>query len=439
MTTEDRKRLITEPELMELTELKPSREGIINVKDEEKKEGDKDEKTLDEDEKEAKVKEKNETILALIENILKKNVEEIIVDEDRQEELENAMLDGKAETVKKLLESGAPIDSWDWDERGGLITPLSFAANIDRLDIFCLVLLRAIREGKDEGEMYVNTAMKKACSKNSIPIVKILLKWGVGYEENYIGEELPERRMSTKVTKHRYQDTDATYIHFCAYFGSRDVLKLLLDKQSDNMDIDQKDNEGNTPLHLASKNGYTTCVSLLILKGAKIDEANNAKRTPLFVAIKNAPEELIYHLIRAGADVNVEDHRILTPIFMAAIKGRDTLIPILVNNGANVDARNRFYQTPLMLACKAGNAAAARELLLSGASLDAKDKGRGDAFTMARNKKQDDALSVIVRAHKGAENFKDLGWHKVFTKELYKSILTMLDCLIEPELYGGKF
>ena len=441
MATEEKEKLITEPESMELTELKPSGEGIINdseVKDEEKKEGDKDGKALDKDEKEAKAKEKNETIQALIKTILKKEVEEITVDEDKATELEEAMGQGKAETVKRLLEAGAPIDSWDWDDKGDIITPLTFAANIDRLDIFCLVLLRAIREGVDDDGMYVNTAMQRACTKNSVLIAKILLKREIDYKDIYddYGEDPP-----TKETKHTYRDTEATYLHFCAFFGSREVLKLLLDKQSDNMDINQKDSEGNTALHLASKNGYSTCVSLLILKGAKIDEINKAKRTPLFVSIQNAPEELIYNLIRAGADVNSEDRRGLTPLFMAAIEGRDTLIPILVNNGANADARNRFYQTPLMLACKAGNAAAARELLLSGAALDAKDKSRGDAFTIARNKKQDDALSVIVRAHQGAENFRNLGWHKVLTKELYKSLLTMLDCLIEPELdkNRGKF
>ena len=427
---------------MELTEIMPTEEGVINdseVKGEEKKEGDKDGKAVNKDEKEAKeAKEKNETIQALIKTILKKDVAEITVDEDKADDLETAMSEGKAETVKRLLEEGAPIDAWDWDEKGDIITPLTFAANIDRLDIFCLVLLRAIREGVDDDGMYVNTAMQRACTKNSVLIAKILLKRKIDYKDIYddYDEEPPE-----KETKHKYRDPEATYLHFCAFFGSREVLKLLLEKQSDNMDINQKDSEGNTALHLASKNGYSTCVSLLIIKGAKIDEFNKVKRTPLFVSIQNAPEELIYNLIRAGADVNAEDRRGLTPIFMAAIEGRDTLIPILVNNGANVDARNRFYQTPLMLACKAGNAAAARELLLSGASLDAKDKSRGDAFTIARNKKQDEALSVIVRAHQGAENFKNLGWHKVLTKELYKSLLTMLDCLIEPELdkNRGKF
>lgn len=435
MATEEKEKLITEPESMELTELKPSEEGVINdseVKDEEKKEGDKDGKALDKDEKEAKeAKERNETIQALIKTILKKDIEEIVVDEEKGDALETAMGEGKAETVKKLLEGGAPIDVWDWDEKGDIITPLTFAANIDRLDIFCLVLLRAIREGVDDDGMYVNTAMQRACTKNSVLIAKILCKREIDYKDIYddYAEDPPDKQ-----TKHTYRDPEANYLHFCAFFGSREVLKLLLEKQSDHMDINQKDSEGNTALHLASKNGYSTCVSLLILKGAKIDETNKAKRTPLFVAIQNAPEELIYNLIRAGADVNAEDRRGVTPIFMAAIEGRDTLIPILVNNGANVDARNRFYQTPLMLACKAGNAAAARELLLSGASLDAKDKSRSDAFTISRNKKQDEALSVIVRAHQGAENFKNLGWHKVLTKELYKSLLTMLDCLIEPEL-----
>ena len=407
-------------ENVELSEIKPVKEREDN--DQDTKEGGKEEKEM---------KDKNKTILQLIKNILKKDFEGITNDQSKQEDLEEAMTEGKAETVKKLIEAGAPIDVYEWDEKGDIITPLTFAANIDRLDIFCLVLLRAIKEGVDDDEMYVNTAMQRACTKNSVLIAKMLMKRNVNFKDIYDEYEgdPPKRE-----TKHAYNDPEASYLHFCAFFGSREVLKLLLEKHTDSVDIDQKDSEGNTALHLASRNGYSTCVSLLIQKNAKVDEVNKAKRTALFVAIQNAPEELIYNLIRAGADVNVEDGRGLTPLFIAAIEGRDTLIPILVNNGANVDARNRFYRTPLMMACRGGNAAAVRELLLSGASIDAKDKNRADAFTSARNKKQDDALSVIVRAHAGVENFKNLGWHKVLTKELYKSLLTMLDCLIVPEL-----
>ncbi|WP_411025147.1 ankyrin repeat domain-containing protein, partial [Salmonella sp. s54836] len=108
------------------------------------------------------------------------------------------------------------------------------------------------------------------------------------------------------------------------------------------------------------------------------------------LAIKNAPEELIYTLLRHGSDPNHEDRRNWTPLFVAAADGRDTIISVLVNNGGNVDARNKFYQTPLMAACKAGNAATVKELLLAGASLDAKDRSRANAFTIARDKRQDE-------------------------------------------------
>ena len=429
MATQKKQKLIGDN--IEMSEIKTTADN--NDQDESegegaKKEGGKEDKK--EVTKEDKEKKKKEEIQALIKTILKKEIEIKTVDHTKGEELEAALCEGKAETVKKLLEEGAPIDVWDWDENGEIVTPLTFASNIDRLDIFCLVLGRAVNEGVDDDDLYVKTAMQRACIKNSVLIAKILMKKEVDYEkiyDNYEEEPPPEKQ-----TKHIYRDPEANYLHFCAFFGSREVLVLLLEKGKD-IDINMKDSEGNTALHLASRNGYSTCVSYLISKGASVNEINKDKRTPLFLAIQNAPEELIYNLIHAGADVNAEDRRGITPIFTAAVEGRDTLIPILVNNGANVDARNRFYQTPLMIAGKAGNAATVRELLLSGASLDAKDKSRANAFIIARNRKQDEALSVIVRAYQGVDNFKDFGWHKVLTKELYKSLLTMLDCLIKPE------
>ena len=378
----------------------------------------------------------NKKTIQLIETILRENIKEITIDESKRDELESAMAERKTETVKRLLEEGAPIDTYiyEGDEKGDTVTPLTFAAKIDRLDIFCLVLSQAIRKGWHDS-LFINTAMQKVCMNNSVMMAKILLKRNLNFKciyDDFHSE--PQKKMTQRVQKYFYNDYKASYIHFCAFFGSREVLKLLLENHADSVKIDQKDSGGNTALHLASRNGYSTCVSLLLQKGAKVDEVNRAKGTPLLVAIENAPEELIYSLVRAGADVNAEDGKGATPLLISSFKGRDTLIHNLINNGANVEARNRLYQTPLMLACKGGNAAAVRELLLSGASLKVLDKNGADAFTIARDKKQDDALSVIVRAHAAVENFKNLGWHKVLTLELYKSLLTMLDCIIEPEL-----
>ena len=434
MATEVKEKLIGDD--IEMSEIKTTSddndqdenksEGKDDKKEEEKEGGKEDKKEVTKEEKEKK----KEEIQALIKTILKKEIEIKDVDYGKEEELEEAMFEGKAETVKKLLEEGAPIKAWDWDVNGDIITPLIFASNIDRLDIFCLVLGRALNEGVDDDDLYVRTAMQRACIKNSVLVAKILMKKGVGCEGVY--DDYEKERPPEKQTKYIYRDPEASYLHFCAFYGSREVLALLLEKGKD-FDINMKDSEGNTALHLASRNRYITCVNYLISKGASVNKINKDKRTPLFLALQGASDELIYNLIRAGADVNAEDRRGVPPIFTAVVKGRDTLIPILINNGANVDARNRFHQTPLMIAGNSGNAAIVRDLLLSGASLDAKDKSRADAFSIARNRKQDEALSLIVRAHRGVENFKNLGWHEVLTKKLYKSILTMLDCLIEPE------
>ena len=46
-------------------------------------------------------------------------------------------------------------------------------------------------------------------------------------------------------------------------------------------DVNAKDDDGGTPLHLASENGHEAIVSLLLEKGADVNAKDNDGETPL--------------------------------------------------------------------------------------------------------------------------------------------------------------
>ena len=48
-----------------------------------------------------------------------------------------------------------------------------------------------------------------------------------------------------------------------------------------------KDNSSYTSLHLASQNGHTTTVQLLLTNNARVDQAINDGATPLWMACQN--------------------------------------------------------------------------------------------------------------------------------------------------------
>ena len=135
-------------------------------------------------------------------------------------------------------------------------------------------------------------------------------------------------------------------------------------------DIDMRDKDGNTPLHLACDKGDLEEVKNLIGKGADVNAQNNpmnfpfdwGKSTPLHVACSGVNIEIVDFLLENGAEVNLDDESGNTPLhncfneFMPRDEdtnydnmGSDnlTLVKLLVENGAIVDSKNDEDETPL--------------------------------------------------------------------------------------------
>ncbi len=66
--------------------------------------------------------------------------------------------------------------------------------------------------------------------------------------------------------------------------------------------MDEKSNDGQTPLHLAASEGHVEVGSLLLSKGANVDEKDNAGLTPL--AASQGHVEMGSLLLSKGARVD---------------------------------------------------------------------------------------------------------------------------------------
>lgn len=112
------------------------------------------------------------------------------------------------------------------------------------------------------------------------------------------------------------------------------------------VDINAKDNVGNTPLHYAIN---ANIMRLLLDVGADVHAVNNSGETPLIAATRRNADAAIQLLLEAGADPNGRDHEENTALhFAAQVEEGQTLIPILMKAGADINARNANGTTPLM-------------------------------------------------------------------------------------------
>ncbi|MFN3387361.1 MAG: ankyrin repeat domain-containing protein [Allosphingosinicella sp.] len=89
------------------------------------------------------------------------------------------------------------------------------------------------------------------------------------------------------------RDRDLTWLSFLIGKGAR---------------VDAQNNQGETPLTLASQLGWTEGAQLLLSQGAGVDLANGRGETPLILAVQRRDVGMVRLLLARGADRNRTDN-----------------------------------------------------------------------------------------------------------------------------------
>jgi ankyrin repeat protein len=138
------------------------------------------------------------------------------------------------------------------------------------------------------------------------------------------------------------------------YAATKEVAALLM------LDINTRDESGNTPLHLAVQDNHPEIVSFLIANGAELNVENTSEynpfvntpfgNTPLHLAVQNNRPEIVSFLITNGAKVNVKNVSGNTPLHLAVQNNRPEIVSFLIANGAQVNVKNNDGWIPLDIA-----------------------------------------------------------------------------------------
>jgi ankyrin repeat protein len=76
-----------------------------------------------------------------------------------------------------------------------------------------------------------------------------------------------------------------------------------------NANVNQCDNESNTPLHWACRNGHDEVAKVLIARNANVNQCDNFNNTPLHWACFKGLDDVAMHLIDHGAKINITNVR----------------------------------------------------------------------------------------------------------------------------------
>jgi ankyrin repeat protein len=95
-----------------------------------------------------------------------------------------------------------------------------------------------------------------------------------------------------------------------------------------------------------------------------VNQIDNFGNQPIHVACVRGDIEEVLTLLEAGADINAVGELGNTPLHEAIGQGYKNIVQLLLQQGASLELRNRFNQTPLDIALISGKNELAHILVL---------------------------------------------------------------------------
>jgi len=227
--------------------------------------------------------------------------------------LHYAVQHGDLEKVQKLFEAGASPNVQDLDG----VTPLHRAARDGNIAMAKLLiehhanLSLQTKEGWD--------ALHLAVWKDHAAMVQLLLSYGA-----VVNRKTPQ---------------GWTAVHMTAMKDSRQILELILQDWPGKVtagkpSLDEKDVNGNAPLHLALRNHAPTVAEYLLAKGADPNATDAEGNTPLHLLAGTGADFLAMQMFYCGADINRINLSGKSP-YAAAFEKQDAAVcRVLAERGA---------------------------------------------------------------------------------------------------------
>ncbi|XP_052082662.1 uncharacterized protein LOC127720222 [Mytilus californianus] len=146
------------------------------------------------------------------------------------------------------------------------------------------------------------------------------------------------------------------------YQGYTDLLQWLL---HNDVNVNQRREDGVTPLIMASAYGYLDIVTMLLRHNPDANLYNVNKVTALYMACQNNHLFVVEELLKIEINVDLCDEQNQSPLFVACRSGWNATVKKLLQKSPNVNQESKAGSNPLQIACLFGHTDVVTLLLTS--------------------------------------------------------------------------
>jgi len=137
--------------------------------------------------------------------------------------------------------------------------------------------------------------------------------------------------------------------------GKKEDFEAVLTEEN----VNTKDRDGQTLLHLAAKQNDLETASIILKKGAKIDALDATGKTPLLVALERRSLPVTEFLAGEGADIFIEDNQGESAFSYA----KEVALLARILNSKTIVQKNKEGKTALHLAIEEYNVGLVKQIL----------------------------------------------------------------------------
>ena len=250
-------------------------------------------------------------------------------------ELMMAAMNGDADAVASLINSGADVNATD----AGNSTALMWSAPNGNADIARILIANgADITARDNGN---GTALMRSAAAGNVEIVNLLLDNGADVNavdtngSTSLGNAVASKHETTALVlldygadANAHRENYKSYLQYAVDAGQASVVDSLIQNGAD------LEAQGWSAVVQAARKGNQAIVKLLIDAGVAADETNDNRGTsPLYVAAHNGDVDMVDFLLATGVSAATAGKQ-SPPLHVAAKSGHKAVVESLLLNGA---------------------------------------------------------------------------------------------------------